>query len=219
MGDYLGIIFDMDGVLVDSEPLFLVAINRLVTNHGEEPISEDENEEHLLGTTVEETWRRLKQLRNLPGTTQDYINQYDGVVRQVLREELQPQPGVTRLIDECVKRGLPKAVASSSLRKWVQLKLETIKLQDAFDTVLGGDDVVNGKPHPDIYRLAAQCLGLPPHYCIAIEDSPVGIQAAVGSGAYTIAVRTHSTRNMDISQAHEILDSLEQFDFSLLGNG
>ncbi len=219
MGDYQGIIFDMDGVLVDSEPLFLVAINRLVTGHGEAPISEEENEARLLGTTVEETWVRLKQMRNLPGSIQGYIDEYDGMVRQVLREELQPQPGVKQLIDECVRRGLPRAVASSSLRKWVRLKLETIKLQDAFDVVLGGDDVVNGKPHPDIYRLAAQCLGLPPHSCIAIEDSPVGIQAAVGSGAYTIAVRTHSTRNMDISQAHVILDSLEQFDYSLLRDG
>ncbi len=219
MGDYQGIIFDMDGVLVDSEPLFLMAINRLVANHGEAPISEEENEEYLLGTTVEETWRRLKGLRNLPGTTEDYINQYNGVVRQVLREELHPQPGVTTIIDECVKRGLPKAVASSSLRKWVQLKLETIRLQNSFDVILGGDDVTNGKPNPEIYRLAAQCLGLRPRSCIAIEDSPVGIQAAVGAGAYTIAVRTHSTRNMDISQAHLILDSLVQFDFSLLANG
>ena len=204
---------------MDSEPLFLVAINRVITGHGEDAISEEENEERLLGTTVGETWRRLKEMRNLPGSIPGYIDEYDGIVRQVLRDELRPQPGVQRLIDECVKRGLPKAVASSSLRKWVQLKLEAIKLPDAFDAVLGGDDVVNGKPHPDIYRLAAQCLGLPPHACIAIEDSPVGIQAAVGSGAYTIAVRTSSTRNMDISQAHVILDSLEQFDFSLLKEG
>ena len=73
---------------------------------------------------------------------------------------------------------------------WVHLKLEAIELQEAFDVVLGGDDVTNGKPDPDIYRLAAQCLGLPAQSCIAIEDSPVGIAAAVASGAYTVAVRT-----------------------------
>jgi beta-phosphoglucomutase-like phosphatase (HAD superfamily) len=110
-------------------------------------------------------------------------------------------------------------VASSSLRSWVHLKLQAIKLGDAFDVVLGGDDVRQGKPNPEIYRLAAQCLGLPPQSCIAIEDSPVGIAAAVGSGAYTIAVRTYFTRNLDISQAHLVLDSLEEFDLGLLANG
>jgi beta-phosphoglucomutase-like phosphatase (HAD superfamily) len=101
----------------------------------------------------------------------------------------------------------------------VHLKLQAIKLSDAFDVVLGGDDVRQGKPDPEIYRLAAQCLGLPPQSCIAIEDSPVGIAAAVGSGAYTIAVRTPFTRNLDISQAHLVLNSLEEFDLGLLADG
>ena len=219
MGDFQGIIFDMDGVLVDSEPLFLSAMNRLISADGADPFSDDEYEEYLLGTTVEETWRRVKDMRHLSASIPDYVERYDKVVRQLLREGLSPQPGVTNLLEECVQRGLPKAVASSSLRSWVHLKLEAIKLQDAFDVVLGGDDVTNGKPDPDIYRLAAQCLGLPPQSCVAIEDSPVGIAAAVASGAYTVAVRTYSTRNMDISRAHTVLDSLEQFDLSLLANG
>ena len=219
MGDFQGIIFDMDGVLVDSEPLFLSAMNRLISADGAKPFSDDDYEEYLLGTTVEETWRRVKEMRHLSASITDYVERYDRVVRQLLRDGLSPQPGVTNLLKECIERRLPKAVASSSLRSWVHLKLEAIKLQDAFDVVLGGDDVANGKPDPDIYRLAAQCLGLPPQSCVAIEDSPVGIAAAVASGAYTIAVRTHSTRNMDISQAHTVLDSLEQFDLSLLANG
>ena len=219
MADFQGVIFDMDGVLVDSEPIFLSAINRLITNEGVDPISEDENEKYLLGTTVELTWDRLREMRHLAASTEDYIERYDKLVRQVLIEELTPQPGVKRLLDECVQRRLPKAVASSSLRSWVNLKLDAIKLSDAFDVVLGGDDVSQGKPHPEIYRLAAQCLSLRPQLCIAIEDSPVGIAAAVGSGAYTIAVRTHFTRNLDISQAHLVLDSLEDFDLGLLANG
>ena len=82
--------------------------------------------------------------------------------------------------------------------------------------VLGGDDVTLGKPNPDIYLLAAERLGLPPLECIAIEDSPVGIAAAVSAGIHTVAVRTESTKGLDISQAHQVLDSLEDFDLSLL---
>jgi HAD superfamily hydrolase (TIGR01509 family) len=219
MGNFRAIIFDMDGVLIDSEPLFLNAINRLLAEENASLVSEEENEQHLIGTTVEETLLRLKVMRQLLYPVDTYITRYDVIVKQVLKEQLTPQPGVSQLLRECRKRGLPKAVASSSLRSWVDLKLETLGLQKAFEAVLGGDEVTHGKPAPDIYLLAAQRLGVPPSECIAIEDSPVGIAAAVGSGAYTVAVRTYSTRNLDLSQAHAILDSLEFFDLTLLADG
>ena len=123
MAEYRAVLFDMDGVLVDSEPLFLRAINRVVTETGNEPISEAENEEYLLGTTVVGTWEQLKRIRHLPDTIEAYIERYDETVREVLFHELVPQPGVVRLLEECERRGLPKAVASSSRRDWLQLKL------------------------------------------------------------------------------------------------
>ena len=216
MATYRAILFDMDGVLVDSEPLFLSAINRLLVQEGVEPVSEQENEEFLIGTTIGETWRQLKIHRTLPLPAEEYISRYDDIVRQVMQEELEPQPGVRQLLEICRDRGLPKAVASSSLHMWVDLKLNAIGLTGAFDAVLGGDDVARGKPEPDIYIKAAEALGVPPEECIAIEDSPIGISAAVASGAYTIAVRTDYTRNLDVSQAHEILETLEEFNLSLL---
>jgi HAD superfamily hydrolase (TIGR01509 family) len=158
-------------------------------------------------------------MRQLLRSVDAFMTRYDVIVKQVLKEHLTPQPGVSRLLQECRQRRLPKAVASSSLRSWVDLKLEALRLQDAFEAVLGGDEVTHGKPAPDIYRLAAQRLGVPPAECIAIEDSPVGIAAAVASGAYTVAVRTYSTRNLDLSQAHAVLDSLEFFDLALLADG
>jgi HAD superfamily hydrolase (TIGR01509 family) len=216
MGKYKAILFDMDGVLIDSEPLFLDAINRIVVEESQDPITEDENENNLIGTTVNQTWDRLKTLRTLTKSTHEYISRYDSVVKEVLSQRLEPQPGVVDLLKECEARGLPKAVASSALREWVHLKLNSIGLQDYFETILGGDDVINGKPKPDIYLLAAERLGLNANECIAIEDSPVGIRAAVSSGAYTIAVKTYFTRNLDISHADMVLNSLEQFDLDLL---
>ena len=219
MTRYRAILFDMDGVLVDSEPLFLAAINRLLVEEGVEPVSVQENEEFLIGTTIGETWRQLKLHRPLPKPTEEYVSRYDDIVRQVMQEELEPQPGVRELLAACNRRGLPKAVASSSLHMWVDLKLRAIGLTGAFDAVLGGDDVSRGKPQPEIYLKAAERLGVPAGECIAIEDSPVGIAAAVASGAYTIAVRTEYTRNLDVSQAHTILETLEDFDLSLLAEG
>ena len=216
MADYKAILFDMDGVLIDSEPLFLDAINRIIVQEGQSPISEPENEEYLIGTTVNQTWEQLKDIRVLPKAIPEYIDMYDVVVKEVLSQRIDPQPGVVSLLNTCKELSIPKAVASSSLREWVYLKLNSIGLVDSFDAVLGGDDVKNGKPNPEIYLLAAKKLGFSAEECIAIEDSPVGISAAVASGAHTIAVRTYFTRNLDISQADTVVDSLEQFDFSLI---
>ena len=216
MAGYRAIIFDMDGVLVDSEPLFLNAINRLLVQEGVDPVSEAENQEFLIGTTIQETWRQLKLRRPLPLPAETYMQRYDVIVREVMMQELAPQPGVRALIAACRQRGLPVAVASSSRHIWVDLKLAAIGLTGAFDLVLGGDDVTRGKPDPDIYLKAAAGLGLPPEQCIAIEDSPIGIAAAVAAGTCTIAVRTDYTRHLDVSQAHAILETLEDFDLSLL---
>ena len=216
MAGYRAIIFDMDGVLVDSEPLFLNAINHLLAQEGIDPVSEAENQEFLIGTTIQETWRQLKLRRPLPLPAETYMQRYDVIVREVMMQELAPQPGVRALIAACRQRGLPVAVASSSRHIWVDLKLAAIGLTGAFDLVLGGDDVTRGKPEPDIYLKAAAGLGLPPEQCIAIEDSPIGIAAAVAAGTRTIAVRTDYTRHLDVSQAHAILETLEDFDLSLL---
>ena len=219
MSGYRAVIFDMDGVLVDSEPLFLNAINRLLAQEGVDPVSEAENQDFLIGTTIEETWRQLKLRRPLPLPAETYMQRYDVIVREVMMQELAPQPGVRELIAACRQRGLPIAVASSSRHIWVDLKLAAIGLTGAFALVLGGDDVTRGKPEPDIYLKAAGGLGIPPQQCIAIEDSPIGIAAAIASGAYTIAVRTDYTRHLDVSQAHAILETLEDFDLSLLATG
>jgi len=216
MAGYKGILFDMDGVLVDSEPLFHKAVNIMVERCGAAPITEEENNRYLLGTTVEETWVRVKELRDVPQTPAELLAGYNDVVKEVLRSDLTARPGVRALIAEAQRRGLPIAVASSSLREWVDLKLSVIGLTDAFPVKLGGDDIENGKPAPDIYIKAARLIGLEATECIAIEDSPIGLSAASASGAYTICTLTDSTRHLDLSAADVIIENLEEFDYSLL---
>ena len=219
MAGYKGILFDMDGVLVDSEPLFHKAVNMMVERCGAAPITEEENNRYLLGTTVEETWIRVKELRDVPQTPAELLAGYNEVVKEVLRSDLTPRPGVRQLIAEAQRRGLPIAVASSSLREWVDLKLSVIGLTDAFPVKLGGDDIENGKPAPDIYIKAARLIGLDATECVAIEDSPIGLAAASASGAYTVCTLTDSTRHLDLSAADVIIENLEEFDYGLLADG
>ena len=219
MAAYQGILFDMDGVLVDSEPLFHKAVNVMVERCGAAPITEAENSRYLLGTTIEQTWIQVKKLRDIPQTPAELLHGYNAVVREVLRSDLTPRPGVPELVAEAKRRGLPIAVASSSLHEWVELKLSIIGLSDAFPVKLGGDDIQNGKPAPDIYIKAAQMLELAPSQCVAVEDSPIGLAAASASGAYTVCTLTDSTRHLDLSAADVIIETLLDFDYNLLAGG
>jgi HAD superfamily hydrolase (TIGR01509 family) len=219
MPGYKGILFDMDGVLVDSEPLFHKAVNIVVERCGAAPITEEENNRYLLGTTVEQTWVRVKELRGIRETPDELLRVYNEVVKEVLRSDLTPRPGVRALIAEAQRRGLPIAVASSSLKEWVNLKLSVIGLTEAFPVALGGDDVENGKPAPDIYIKAARLIGLEATECVAIEDSPIGLAAASTSGAYTVCTLTDSTRHLDLSAADIIIEDLARFDYGLLAEG
>ena len=219
MGNFLaqGVVFDLDGVLVDSEPLFTQALNRVLAGVEARPLSERENRS-LIGTTVEHTWGAIMELRALPQPMDYYLERYDQVIPEIFEEELVLQPGAMRLVEEVRARGLPLGLATSSRRRWVDLELRVTGLGGMFDAVITGDEVEHGKPAPDIYLQTASRLGVAPQHCLAIEDSPSGVTAAVAAGMYTVAVRTESTVGLDISHAQRVINSLEKFDMDLLGS-
>ena len=210
------VIFDLDGVLVDSEPRYAIALNRVVVKEGAEPLTEDESRS-LIGTTVEDTWNAIKEMRSLTKPFEYYLGIYSQTLIEIFREGLELQPGAMDVVRAVRDRGLPLGLATSSRRAWVDVQLEVVGVNNMFDAVVTGDEVQNGKPSPEIYLSAAHLLSVPPAECLAIEDSPSGVAAAAGAGMYTVAVRTESTAGLDISSADVVLDSLEEFDMGLLG--
>lgn len=215
-GLYKAVLFDMDGVLLDSEPLFLRAINDALIEYGVDIISHEENQDFLIGTTIVQTWERIKEVRDLDKTVEQLIIDYEHHVLAIFGGPLDARPGVKDLVDFCRSSSIPIAVASSSQHRWIDIKLAAIGLTGVFDSIMGGDDVVNGKPDPEVYMRSAGRLGKTASECIAIEDSPVGVSSAVASGAYTIAVKTDSTAGLDVSQANVLIDDLTYFDYQLL---
>ena len=212
-----GVISDLDGVLVDSEPLFTKALNRVLMVVGASPLSEGENRS-LIGTTVEHTWAAIMEMRALPQPMDYYLKRYDQVIPQIFEEYLVIQPGAKRAVQAVRDRRLPLGLATSSRRRWVDLKLRVAGLDGMFDATIAGDEVEHGKPAPDIYLQMASRLGVAPKQCLAVEDSPTGVAAAVAAGMYTVAVRTDATAGLDISHANRVIDSLEEFDMGLLGS-
>jgi HAD superfamily hydrolase (TIGR01509 family) len=206
----------MDGVLVDTEPLHLRALNEVLAESGNY-VSEKENEQ-LLGTTFEETREYLMRRFNL-GQQEDFALQYDRVVLGILAEPLTPAVGALTLLADLQAHSVPLALASSAKRSWIKSTIRSLGMSDYFPIVLSGEDVERGKPAPDIFLLTAERLGIPPPRCLVIEDSPKGIAAGRAAGMDVIAVRTPYTQHLPLEGATRIIDSLEELNAETLLQG
>jgi phosphatidylinositol alpha-mannosyltransferase len=206
----LALIFDMDGVLLDSEPLHLQALNQVLAPLGFHATAA-ENED-FFGLTSEECWRVIMKRYCLPGERDNYLAQYDKAVLRVLQQPVKATPGAAELIARIRRRGWRVGLASASKESWVNATLSALGLQDAFDVVVSSDDVALGKPAPDLFLLAAQRLHVPPRTCIVIEDSPNGLLAAKRAGMLAVALRTTSTMHLPLDDADVVIESLVNWD-------
>lgn len=214
MSSSRAVIFDMDGVLSDSEPIYHLSINQVLTRHGYE-VTEEVNKE-ILGTTVEYSWSWLKSHFDLKGDMKDWIDEYDAVVIKNLKEKVVPAPGVYDLLEKIKSSGFHIGLASSSQGNWVQAVLSTLGIEYTFDVIVSGEMVKQGKPHPEIFLQVAKKLKIDPRYCLVIEDSPHGIKAAKSAQMKVVAVLTPYTKDLNLSEADQVIESLAHFDYSLL---
>jgi HAD superfamily hydrolase (TIGR01509 family) len=200
------VIFDMDGVLIDSEPLHYEVLAKVLARDGFH-LSREANEE-FIGTTSEAMFATLIARHGLQRSVAEYIRIYDHAIVEVLRRPYPAQPGVKQLIAYLRANDLQLALASSSKRSWIEATLQSLQLADAFDAIVSGDDVERSKPDPAIYQLAAQRLGLTPERCLAIEDAPKGVESARRAGMTVLGVRTPYTAHLTLDGVIATVDSL-----------
>jgi HAD superfamily hydrolase (TIGR01509 family) len=204
----------MDGVLADSEPVYNRAVNLVLGPIGKQITTEQQRA--LMGHSIEDTWRYLARELDLGDSTRPYVAAYDLELRRLLAEVHDPLPGVLELVDVLKSRGGPIAIASSSLPSWVDALLGGLGLSDAFDALVSASMVERPKPAPDVYLLAAERLGVNPNRCIALEDTPTGLASAQAAGMLAVQVNAASTAFPPLPDADLVLDTLKDFDLSLL---
>lgn len=210
-----GVIFDMDGVLVDGEPLHYEIVRRLLADEGVEFSLADY--QRYLGTTLEHTWGDLRVRYGLRRSYDWYAAAYDAAVVRSYREDAELLPGASALLERLSEAAVPLALASSSNREWVDAALAALSLERFFTATVAGDEVSQGKPSPEIYLRAAERLGASPRECMAVEDAPAGIAAACAAGMAVVAVRTPMTANLPLAEAAWVIDSLLDFDTARFG--
>lgn len=194
----------MDGVLVDGEPLHFEAVNELL---GEEGLSISlEAYKPYMGTKT--GWADMMRDYGLARPAEEYTARYKELILRRYRERSEALPGAVSLVQSLRRHGQRIAVASSSIQPWVEACLHRLGLLREFELLVTGSDVTNGKPHPEIYLLTAERLGVDPAECLAFEDAPAGIESAKAAGMTVWAVRTEYTSGLALPGPHREFDSL-----------
>jgi len=196
----LAVIFDMDGVLIDSQPLHYEIDIKVLKKCGYEAV---------LSTVVPYTglgnpdrWPKYKEDLGLSQEPDELIEMAEETMRELFgNADLKPIDGIPTLLDGIKAMGIKLGVASSSSHELIELVLGKIGLNGRFDFIVSGEDVAEGKPAPDIYLKAAEKAGVPANMCIAIEDAPAGILAAKNAGCTCIAYENPSTLGQDFTNA------------------
>ncbi|HXG41669.1 MAG TPA: HAD family phosphatase [Dehalococcoidia bacterium] len=217
-GRFQAVVFDLDGVLWDGEPLYHRALNAVLRPLGH-ALDYETYTRSVAGLSVEECWEWARDRFGLPQPLAELLAAYHEAVLGLLRNGVQPLPGVRRLVGRLRAVGVPLAVASSSRREWVEATLQGLGLEGAFQAVVTASDVERAKPAPDLYLAAARLLQVPPQRCIAIEDTPTGLRAAKAAGMLAVQLRAASSSFPPEPEADLVLDSLCHFDLDLLQAG
>ena len=200
--------FDMDGLLLDTESLWHEAEIELFRRHGDEFTWDDKLA--VIGTSYDATARYFAQRLGRPSADGTLlVDEMVNLMHERLQREVNGRPGALELVRRLreLPGGIQLAVASNSSRRLVDTALATAGITDAFDAVITSDDVMHAKPAPDIYLEACRRLGVSPADAVALEDSAAGIAAAKAAGMVCIAVPQYA--ETDVSAADEVIDSLE----------
>ena len=180
-------LFDMDGTLLNSEHLACDAFNAAARERG--ITIAPAAYARLIGHRGDSGRQILAEIVGSLEEAEGIFERANDVYARAIEEgQLQPMPGVEACLEALSRRGVPMAVVTSTQTALAREKLQRTGLAGAFGTVVGGDCVEHGKPAPDSYERAAQNLGFAPEACLAVEDSPIGLQAAHAAGCLTVLI-------------------------------
>lgn len=208
-----GFIFDMDGVIVDSEPVYDQWNEDLFKQL--KIAVDEETRKSFIGVSARRKWEILKKEFSIDQEIDELLELQKQVFSQEWDFKKALFPEVVPFLEKLKEYKIPLAVASSSEHHRINQVLEQCGLKGYFDKIVSGEDFKNGKPHPDIFLQASREIGRSSENCIVVEDSFHGVTAAKRAGMYCIGIR-HKDIIMDLSGADLVVNSLGEIPLNKL---
>jgi HAD superfamily hydrolase (TIGR01509 family) len=207
------VIFDMDGVIVDTEPVHRYAYFQ---QFGELQI--DVTEEmftSFTGNSTRNTFQKVKDIFQLENDVEDMIQRKRTIFNDAFdkKEDLELLVGVENLIKDFHQKGMQLILASSASKVTIERVFNRFKLHDYFTHIVSGEDFPKSKPHPAIFEHAASLSVAPKDNCIVIEDSTNGIKAAKAAGIFCVAYNSFHSKDQDLSEADVIINHFSDINF------
>lgn len=207
--------FDLDGLMVNTEDIYDLVCDELLGKRGHQ--FSRELKLKMMGRPGYVAIRIMKDELGLSESIMDLQEEVAHLFHELMPRSVQTLPGLDTLLDFVDELGIPKCVATSSFRQHAFRVLEECNLTSRFDFVLTSEDVTNGKPHPEIYLLAAQKHQVIPREMLVLEDSVHGTRAGVDSGSVTVAIPGKHSQDCDYSHVEHRASTLaDELIFELL---
>lgn len=209
------VVFDLDGTLLNTEELYWDVGAAILSRRGHQVTRALLDE--MMGRPSRVALQIMIDHHQLEATVAELQAETTEIFADLLDSRLQLMPGALELFAKLEAARLPKAIATSSSRRFLDDVLQRLDLTDRFVTTLTADDITEGKPHPEIFLKAAERLAVDPAAMLVLEDSANGVRAAVACGAYTVAVPGEHSRAHDFRGAAFIAEGLldERIDAAL----
>ena len=198
--------FDMVGLMFNSEDVYTAVGCELMRRRGRE--FTQGLKDAMMGQPPQASFEEMIRWHSLNDSWEDLAAESNQLYVEFLDYHLALMPGLMDLLEALEESGIPKAVATSSPRSLAETTLSRFDLAPRFDFILTAESITHGKPHPEIYLLAARRFSLPPAEMLVLEDSLFGCRAGAAAGAYVIAVPNQHTAHQDFSIAAEIVADL-----------
>lgn len=200
------VVFDLDGLMFNTEDVFNASGRELLGRRGIE-FTHDIRVQ-MMGRRAEESFRILREMTGLPESIEELRAESEQIFLGLLAKQLAPMPGLFDVLDHIEENSLPKGVATSSGRSYLEDILGRFELLPRFHSTLAAEDVTQGKPHPEIYLKSAERIGVHPTEMLVFEDSEAGTRAAVAAGAVAVSVPHDHSREHDFTGAAFIANGL-----------
>jgi HAD superfamily hydrolase (TIGR01509 family) len=213
MAKIKAVIFDFDGLMVNTQELLARAYDEFLLAKGK-PLVEDQS--YLMGRTGLENIEYLKNKYGLEGEPEQLLEERRSISDKIFEDELELLEGVEVLVKRLRQKGIKCAIGSGGRKSVIEPALRKFGFTDFFDVIIDGDDVEKGKPDPEVFLLAAKKLGVDPSGCLVLEDAPNGIEAAKAAGMKAVFVPDLRFVDGHHEKADAILETLQDLTDDLI---